>query len=315
MIKLNRQIFAIFAICLFAFSIFAQNSVDQRQVNEILSNLSIKLDNFQENVNYEVNRNAVNQSDEIKIGDSVKALRDEIDNLRNDMAAGRDSQSNIRQILETAYDFNDYLLRLKLNAKTQNDWKSARGLLDRLASNYGISTSWNNSVNQINANYSDNNLNGTYQIDTSRGDNVREIAEEATNNLSNNRDEAKQDLNEKLEAPQSLAIEIKGNQASLASTLAPKITFTADGKDRTETLSDGTQIRLRAALRGQELTVSRLGNNDDYTVIFTPLDNGRTLKVTRRVTTDYLSQTVFAESFYTKSDSLARMDIYGNENI
>ena len=314
MIKLNRQIFAIFAICLFAFSIFAQNSVDQRQVNEILSNLSIKLDNFQENVNYEVNRNAVNQSDEIKIGDSVKALRDEIDNLRNDMAAGRDSQSNIRQILETAYDFNDYLLSLKLNAKTQNDWKSARGLLDRLASNYGISTSWNNSVNQINANYSDNNLNGTYQIDTSRGDNVREIAEEATNNLSNNRDEAKQDLNEKLEAPQSLAIEIKGNQASLASTLAPKITFTADGKDRTETLSDGTQIRLRAALRGQELTVSRLGSNDDYTVIFTPMDNGRTLKVTRRVTTDYLSQTVFAESFYTKSDSLAKMDIYGNEN-
>lgn len=314
MTKFNRQFSAILLIGLLAFGVFAQSSVDSRQVNEILSNLNIKIDDFQENINYEVNRNAVNAADETKIGDSVRRLRGDLDGLRDNIAARRDSQSDIRQILSTAQSFNDYLLRLKLNAKSQNDWKSARGLIDRLASLYGVSTTWNNSVNQINANYSSNNLNGTYQLDSSRSDNISQISEEATQNVTNNRDEAKQDLVGKLEAPETLAIEIRGNQATVASTLAPQITLSADGQDRTESLSDGSQVRLRTTLRGQELTVAKLGESDDYTVIFASMDNGKTLKVTRRVTTDYLSETVFAESYYTKSDSVARLDIYGNEN-
>ncbi len=60
--------------------------------------------------------------------------------------------------------------------------------------------------------------------------------------------------------------------------------------------------------------MAKLATNDDYTVTFTSTDNGRTLKVSRRITTQYLSETVFAESFYTKSDSIAQMDIYGNDN-
>lgn len=314
MIKFNRQIFAILTICLLSFGVFAQSSVDERQVNEVLSNINIKLDDFQQNINFEVNRDTVNQSDETKIGDSLRNLRGDLDNLRDNIAARRDSQTDVRQILVTAQRFNDYLLRLKLNAKSQNAWKNARGQIDRLASIYGVQSTWNNSVNQINTNFSDNNLNGTYQIDGSRSDDVRQIAADATQNLSSNRDEAKQELEEKLEAPQRLAIEIRGNQVSVVSDLAPQITLSADGQDRTETLSDGSQVRLRTTLRGQELTVAKLGTNDDYTVTFTSTDNGRRLKVTRRITTQYLSETVFAESFYTKSDSMAQMDIYGNDN-
>ncbi|MBX7173313.1 MAG: hypothetical protein K1X72_20250 [Pyrinomonadaceae bacterium] len=314
MIKFNRQIFAILTICLLSFGVFAQSSVDERQVNEVLSNINIKLDDFQENINFEVNRNSVNQSDETKIGDSLRNLRGDLDNLRDNIAARRDSQTDVRQILVTAQRFNDYLLRLKLNAKSQNAWKNARGQIDRLASIYGVQSTWNNSVNQINANFSDNNLNGTYQIDGSRSDDVHQIAADATQNLSSNRDEAKQELEEKLEAPQRLAIEIRGNQVSVVSDLAPQITLSADGQDRTETLSDGSQVRLRTTLRGQELIVAKLATNDDYTVTFTSTDNGRTLKVSRRITTQYLSETVFAESFYTKSDSIAQMDIYGNDN-
>ena len=314
MIKFNRQIFVILTICLLSFGVFAQSSVDERQVNEVLSNINIKLDDFQQNINFEVNRDTVNQSDETKIGDSLRNLRGDLDNLRDNIAARRDSQTDVRQILVTAQRFNDYLLRLKLNAKSQNAWKNARGQIDRLASIYGVQSTWNNSVNQINTNFSDNNLNGTYQIDGSRSDDVRQIAADATQNLSSNRDEAKQELEEKLEAPQRLAIEIRGNQVSVVSDLAPQITLSADGQDRTETLSDGSQVRLRTTLRGQELTVAKLGTNDDYTVTFTSTDNGRRLKVTRRITTQYLSETVFAESFYTKSDSMAQMDIYGNDN-
>lgn len=167
------------------------------------------------------------------------------------------------------------------------------------------------------ANAQSSNLTGTYQLDSSRSDNVQEIVDEAiANNNVSNRDEAKQDLQEKLEAPQTLAIEIRGNQATLASTMTQQVTFTADGQDRTQTLPDGSTMRIRTTLRGQQLTVSSLvnNNNNDYTVTFTSVDNGRSLKVTRRMTTDYLSQTVFTESIYTKTDSVARLDISDDQN-
>jgi hypothetical protein len=160
-----------------------------------------------------------------------------------------------------------------------------------------------------------NNLTGTYQLDASRSDNVREIADQAINGGNvQNRDESLRDLQEKLESPENLAIEIRGNQVNIASSLSPQITLSTDGSERTQSLPDGSTARLRATIRGQELTVSKLGDNNDYTVKFSSIDNGTTLKVTRRVTTDYLSETVFAESFYTKTDSVAQLEIFDNGN-
>jgi hypothetical protein len=160
-----------------------------------------------------------------------------------------------------------------------------------------------------------NNLTGTYQLDASRSDNVREIADQAINGGNvQNRDESLRDLQEKLESPENLAIEIRGNQVNIASSLSSQITLSTDGSERTQSLPDGSTARLRATIRGEELTVSKLGDNNDYTVKFSSIDNGTTLKVTRRVTTDYLSETVFAESFYTKTDSVAQLEIFDNGN-
>jgi hypothetical protein len=159
-----------------------------------------------------------------------------------------------------------------------------------------------------------NKLTGTYQLDTSRSDNIREIDEALNNSTIQDRDEAKQDLEEKLESPDNLAIDIRGNQVALASTMTQQLTLSADGQDRTQTLPDGTTMRLRTTLRGEQLTVSSLNSDNDYTVTFISIDNGRSLKVTRRLTTDYLRQTVFAESIYTKTDNIARLDIFDDQN-
>ena len=100
----------------------------------------------------------------------------------------------------------------------------------------------------------------------------------------------------------------------MASSKNSPINFTADGRDRSEKTSDGRTVRVRATLRGQELTVSSLGGETDYTVTFASTDNGKSLKVTRRITTDYLNQTIFAESFYTKTDAVAQLGIDNNNN-
>jgi hypothetical protein len=118
----------------------------------------------------------------------------------------------------------------------------------------------------------------------------------------------RQDLESKLAAPQQLAISVRGNQVSLGSSKGSPITFTADGREKTEQV-DGRTVRVKATLRGEELTVSSLGGETDYTVTFSSQDNGKTLKVTRRITTDYLNETVFADSVYTKSDAVARLGI------
>lgn len=140
-------------------------------------------------------------------------------------------------------------------------------------------------------------LAGTYQLDTSRTENVRDVVEIASENNSITAVQ-KEDLNTKLEAPKTISIDIRGNQVTLSTSLTSPVTFTADGR----TQISGSN-RLRATLRGQELRISSSGSGTNYLLILASIDGGRSLQFTKTVTPDYLSQTVFADSFYNKTGS------------
>jgi hypothetical protein len=256
-----------------------------------------------------------------------------LNNFQEKFSRRREAADDVSQVLTSAKSIDDFVNRRRFSSKIQADWMSTRALFDQLASNYGVSSYWGNRSSQTAnnrypntnrypssnrnpvGNSYNNGLTGTYELDAARSENTRDIAERAINGVdTQRRDESRRDLEDKLESPTQLAIEVRGNQVSLASTRASQISFTADGQDRTETLPDGRTLRLRTTLRGQELTVSSLGGDNDYTVTFASIDNGRSLKVTRRITTEYLNQTVFAESIYNKTDSVARLDINSNNN-
>lgn len=147
-------------------------------------------------------------------------------------------------------------------------------------------------------------ISGTYDIDRDVSDRVDDVVADV-----NVADSQKQDLIDKLDAPDQIAIDLRGTQVTLATSKAQPVTFTADGRDKTETDSNGRNIRLRATLTGDKLILSSIGGDTDYTITFTSSDNGQVLKVSRRITTDYLNQTVFAESTYNKTDSVARLGI------
>lgn len=142
-------------------------------------------------------------------------------------------------------------------------------------------------------------LTGSYQIDTRRSENVSDIVESATKNSSVNSDQ-KEDLEDKLDAPESVTIDIRGDQVTLSSTVTRPVTFTADGRMQTT-----ANTRIRATLRNNSLKIVSLGGDTDYTITFASIDNGKGLEVTRMVTTNYLSQTVFADSYYNKTSSYA----------
>jgi hypothetical protein len=320
--NIRNRFTAAIAVGLMIFASFAteasaqRSRVNERDVRDTLRRLAVKLDDFRYNLDYELKQQRASQADEDAIFDSFDDLQRQVTDFQNRFSRRRDSQQDVSNLLAQAKTVDENLYRLRLNSNLQREWTGTKDLFDRLASNYGVNWDWRGGGNYpTTGNYPSGNfsrgLTGTYQLDAARSENANDIAERAIGNANvQNRDEARRDLEQKIEAPQQLAIEVRGNQITLASSLAPRVTVTADGRDRTETLADGRTLRIRTALVGQELTISSVGGDNEYTVTFVSTDGGRSMRVTRRVTTDYLNQAIVAESVYAKTDSVARFDIY-----
>lgn len=146
-------------------------------------------------------------------------------------------------------------------------------------------------------------LQGTYTIDRNASENAEAILENVSRRESPTAAE-RSDLATKLEAPETITISIEGTRVTLETSLggAPAV-FTADGVARSSRRADGSTVSLKAGFTGDVLTISSLGGESDYTLTFAPEDDGRSMRVTRRITTSYLSQTVFADSIYRRSDA------------
>ena len=148
-------------------------------------------------------------------------------------------------------------------------------------------------------------------MDASRSENASDILSRV--NIQNDSDRA--DLESKLEAAEQIAIELRGNQVVLASSKVAPVNFTADGRDRSEQhFRRQNRSRSRDAARSGIDRFEPRRRNRLSRLHFASVENGKSLKVTRRITTGYLSQTVFAESFYNKTDSVAQLGIDTNNN-
>lgn len=328
-----RGIFSVYLMI--GFLLFGLNATEvngqvnrnEREIRDITRQLNNKVDNFQNVLSNQLRRNSsIDRQDREKLEDDILSMKDDLRGFETEFNRRRETAEDVTKILESAKTVNDFIKFNSINARTDRDWEEITALLDRLASNYNVNWSWDGDISQ-NPNddddYSDNNypstsgnsysasLTGTYQLDNSRSDNAEEIAERAIRNSNSGNNQAnREDLEDKLQSPEQIAIDVRGNQITLGTSLAQPVTFTADGRDQTQTTADGRTIRVRTTLRGQELTVSSLGGETDFTITFISTENGKSMKVSRRITTDYLRQTVFAESVYNKTDQIARLDGY-----
>lgn len=296
---------------------------DNREVRDAVRSLNSKLDDFEYNLNYQMRSSSANRDDMATVSDNLRELKSDVREFQNNFDQKRENKDDVMKIVESARQIDQFLKLNSQNRRIEDDWAGVRKQIDRLAANYGVTNNWNDEEDPQwvkddpgyppagKANTLSVGLSGTYQLDVAKSESIDDVV--GSTNLGN---EQQEDLRDKLEAPEQLAIDIRGNQVTLASSKASAVTFTADGRDKVEQSASGKSVRLRATLRGQILTVSSLGGETDYTITFTSVDNGRTLKVSRRITTDYLNQTVFAESIYEKTDSVARLGINqsGNPN-
>ena len=231
--------------------------------------------------------------------------------LRTNINTRRATSVDVQNLLEHAGYLNNFVAINELTPRAKSDWSLLRSELDQLAAANNIAWNWDQ-------NYPDSpgssfgQLTGTYRLNMSQSDNARTAAEQATRNLpASQRQRAYDSLVRRLDPPETLAIDQRGTNVTIASTRAPQINFVADGREHVETNPNGRTVRVRANLAGDQLTIERTGERaQDFTVTFDPVDNGRRLLVTRRLFSDLLNQPVTVQSYYDRTSTVAQLDLY-----
>ena len=219
--------------------------------------------------------------------------------------------SGIPGLLQAGVPIDSFMRRHPLTTGAQNDWLAVRRDLDDLAHAANVAWDWNHPVGPSTGDDS-RRLAGTYQLDTTRGDDLQKAAEQATRTVPpGQRDRTYQRLVKRLEPPDVIAIDRQGTRVSMATSRGPRVTFEADDRLRTEEASAGQRLQTRAAFRGDQLVLTTTGApGNDYTVTFEPMDAGDNLRVTRRIVEDGRRQPVTVASFYRRSSDVPQWDVY-----
>jgi len=301
----------------------AQNR-SEREIRDAVRSLSTKVDNFDYDLRYQLNSASVNTTVVSQVGQDISELKDSIRDFRNNFDKRRENRDDIRPIVDAAKQVERFLIENRQNQRLMDDWNDIKAQIDRLASNYGVTNDWSSMGDANDDPYNNDRdnypttgssmvvgLSGTYDLDLQRSERIDDILARSSASGSD-----REELKDKLTAPGQIALDIRGNNVTLATSNATPVSFLADGRETTEQDAQGRTIRLRATLSGDKLTVSSIGGDTDYTITFETTRNGREMRVLRRITTSYLNQTVFAESVYNKTDQVARLGIdtgnYGN---
>lgn len=306
-IKIGITMYLVALLALLAVQAGGQLYRNEAEIRKITRDLSTQVDNFRNNLSYELRRNGDFDRDEKeRLEDDVRSMEYALEDFKVKFDRQRETAADVEKILKPATSVNDVIRYKSVARGVDRDWESLTGLLDRLASNYGVFWDANGSTRKTTAPVNDG-LAGVYTLDTSRSENPREIADRAIEDNDIRNAEDRSDLVNKLKAPSEITFRITGNQVTIETSDSPQISFVADGRERVQS-SGGETVRVRSTLRGEELTISSFGSDSDYTVTFASVENGRSMRVTRRFTTDYLDQTVFLESVYSKTGGFAAND-------
>jgi ketosteroid isomerase-like protein len=155
-------------------------------------------------------------------------------------------------------------------------------------------------------------ISGVYRIDVESSDKLYSVIEGATSNVPyGEQQQFFNDLAVRLIPPDLLAVECRGNRVSLASSRARRVEFIADGVTRNVRYTDGRTVRSRIAFERDALTFNSSGKGDDsLSFTFAPLDGGKRLRVTRRISAQELIEPLIINTIYEKVSEVARWDIF-----
>ena len=319
---------------------------DNRQAGQIVARLDQRAARFQTTVERAIAQSRMNNTRrEDKITQFVTDFRQSITQLRASVNRNNASNNDVQIVLDRAARIDAFLQAHQGLTGVDSDWQMLRSDLDALAGAYNVAWTWgdydqrygeqwsreggwydrNNDANRGRGNWNRGSaaarLSGTFQLNASQSDDARSVVERAVRTLPySDRQRVSDALMRRVEAPEMLSIDRQGRTILLASSRVPQLTFEADGQEHVETYPNSNRTsRTTVTLNGDQLTINSTGDRaTDFSVTFDPINNGRQLRVTRRLSSERLNQPIVVQSTYDQVSPTARWDIttaapvYGN---
>lgn len=298
--------------------------VSDLQVQTLLNRIETRSDTFRANFDRALDRSRLNETNrEENVNEFVKDFENMTDVLRRRFDDRTSVDADVSNVLVRASRIDDFMKRnLRRETRTQNAWRNLRTDLNLLSNYYRLAFNLDNRRNMppytaivdTGLTNADARFTGTYRLNALQSDNAWNVAQRATSGLSQDaRQRIFNNLVRRLESPEMLAVERHGMRVMLASSRSPQMTLDVDGQLHSERYPNGKASNVRTTLVGDTLTVVSNGDRaNDFTAVFTPVDNGRRLLVTRSVYAERLNQPVTVRSYYDRTDAVARFNIYNN---
>lgn len=305
--------------------------VSDGNVQTLLTRIEMRTDDFKRVAERSLNRSAINNTNrEDSIVNLITDFENATDRLKQRFDARQSVSSDVEDVLMRANSIEAFMTSNRLNNNAQRQWNLVKTELNTLADYYSVAWDWNRRSNPNYPTYSNNSgrgfdaaLTGTYRLNLRQSDNVREVIDRElrTYNTTQN-DRLRAGLERRLQSPEMIVIEKRNNQVTMASSNAPQISFSADGVAQTEQSPNGRNISVKATTDYDSLNISYEGDRmRDFQVDFMPMNNGRQLKVTRRIYLENRNEMITVNSVYDKTSDIAQWsnvntgDTIGSGNV
>lgn len=299
--------------------------VSDSNVQTLLTRIETNTDAFKRAMDRSLDRSRVNNTNsEDSINNFISEFEVATDRLKQRFDARQSVASDVENVLMRANSIEGFLSDYRLNNNVQRLWSSVKTDLNMLAGYYSVSWDWNrrnipnNPSYPINSNNRfDSALTGTYRLNLRQSDNIREVVDRElrTTSTAAQNDRLRTSLERRLQSPNMIAIEKRNNQVVIASSNAPQVTFSADGVVQTEQTPNGRNISVKATTDIDSLNISYEGDRmRDFFVDFMPVNNGRQLRVTRRIYLENRNDMITVNSVYDKTSEMAQWSTIDNNN-
>lgn len=286
-----------------------------RDVQTLISRLETRTDAYKREINAALDRSILNNSrSEKSISAYIADFETATDKLKQNFNARRSTSADVEEVLNRAYYIDSFMRDYRLTTTAETQWKLVRTDLDTLVNYYNVSWNWNRQYQPTSR--FDEMITGTYRLNQSQSDNVTDVVSGAVTAYypGAQGERSRTNLQRRLSSPDTLVIEKRGTQVTIASNNSPQLTFNADGTARTETNANGRSTKITANTTYDGVSLSYEGERaNDFYVNFSPLSNGQ-LRVTRRVYLENRNDTVTVASVYDKTDTSARFTDVNNNN-
>jgi len=283
---------------------------NETQVRNLLNRLETRTDTFRGQIDNRLDNSRWNNTNrEDNLMAYVDAFENATDELKRNFDGRRVSNADVNQVLNYGTYIDSFMRRNQLANAPERQWTMIRNDLNQLANLYRVSWNWNQNLPPFpnqggNWGGQNNRLDGTYQLNVSMSDNVNSVINQTISNTSV-RNRQSQNLTRRLTAPQSIAIEVRGNQVTMATDFGAPVTLTADGRTITETNARGRTTRTTVSMTGNTLNIVTDGDrNQDFKVSFTATGGNR-LRVTRQLYLENQNQLISATSVYDRTSNTA----------